>query len=154
MSTQAMQDQIMGNWGELKGRVKQQWGQLTDDELRQAEGSFDQLVGLIQRKTGETRQQVEQSLGELADQGNGILRQAGDTARRYADEASHRLRDAGGMARERMMQGYGSARELVRDRPTESIAAAFGTGVLLGVMIGLMIGMGTTQSYSNERRWW
>ena len=70
MSTQAMQDQIMGNWGELKGRVKQKWGQLNDDELRQAEGSFDQLVGLIQRKTGETRQQVEQSLRTLADQGN------------------------------------------------------------------------------------
>ena len=52
MSTQ---QQIIGNWGQLKGKVKQRWGQLTDDELQEVEGNYDQLVGLIQQKTGEAR---------------------------------------------------------------------------------------------------
>ena len=50
MSTQ---EKLVGNWNQIKGKVKQRWGQLTDDELSEVEGHFDQLVGLVQQKTGE-----------------------------------------------------------------------------------------------------
>ena len=50
MSTQ---EKVIGNWNQFKGKVKQRWGQLTDDELSEVEGHFDQLVGLVQQKTGE-----------------------------------------------------------------------------------------------------
>ena len=58
MSTQ---EKVMGNWNQFKGKVKQRWGQLTDDELSEVEGNFDQLVGLVQQKTGEARQQIERA---------------------------------------------------------------------------------------------
>ena len=51
--------QVAGNWGQLKGKVKQRWGQLTDDELMEVEGNYDQLVGLIQQKSGEARHHIE-----------------------------------------------------------------------------------------------
>lgn len=49
---------IKGNWNELKGKVKQQWGDLTDDDLKYEEGREDELLGRIQRKTGKSRDEV------------------------------------------------------------------------------------------------
>lgn len=50
---------IKGNWNQLKGNVKEQWGKLTDDELLELEGDRDQLVGKIQEKYGYTKDQAE-----------------------------------------------------------------------------------------------
>jgi uncharacterized protein YjbJ (UPF0337 family) len=55
-------DTIKGNWKQLKGKVKEAWGDLTDDELTQVEGKRDQLVGLIQKKYGTTKDEVEKQL--------------------------------------------------------------------------------------------
>jgi uncharacterized protein YjbJ (UPF0337 family) len=49
---------IKGNWNEMKGKIKQQWGDLTDDDLRYEEGREDELLGRIQRKTGKSREEV------------------------------------------------------------------------------------------------
>jgi uncharacterized protein YjbJ (UPF0337 family) len=51
-----------GQWDQLKGRVKQMWGQLTDDDLKKVEGNYDRLVGLIEQRTGEAREQIEKRL--------------------------------------------------------------------------------------------
>lgn len=47
-----------GKWNELKGRAKQQWGVLTDDDLLYVEGKEDELYGRIQDRTGKTRDEV------------------------------------------------------------------------------------------------
>lgn len=51
--------EIKGNWNILKGVVKQKWAMLTDDDLRYIDGQQDELVGRIQKRTGESRQAVE-----------------------------------------------------------------------------------------------
>lgn len=51
-----------GRWDQLKGRVKQTWGDLTDDELDIAEGNYDELVGVIKERTGETQEAIEEKL--------------------------------------------------------------------------------------------
>jgi len=51
-----------GRWEQLTGKVKSVWGQFTDDELTQAEGDYDRLVGQIKEKTGETREEIEAKL--------------------------------------------------------------------------------------------
>jgi uncharacterized protein YjbJ (UPF0337 family) len=58
-------DQLKGNWRQFKGKIKQQWGKLTDDELDQAEGNWDLLVGKIQEKYGITREEAERRMSEL-----------------------------------------------------------------------------------------
>jgi uncharacterized protein YjbJ (UPF0337 family) len=50
---------IKGNWNELKGRVKQEWADLTDDDLLYEEGKEDELLGRIQIKTGKTRDEIK-----------------------------------------------------------------------------------------------
>lgn len=47
-----------GRWDQLKGRAKQSWGNLTDNDLDVAEGKYDELVGRIKEKTGETEEAI------------------------------------------------------------------------------------------------
>ncbi|MBV8077376.1 MAG: CsbD family protein, partial [Planctomycetaceae bacterium] len=54
------------SWKELKGKVKEKWGQLTDDDLEQAAGRRDQLVGALQRRYGYERDRAEREVDELA----------------------------------------------------------------------------------------
>jgi uncharacterized protein YjbJ (UPF0337 family) len=139
MSTQ---EQLMGNWNQLKGKVKQRWGQLTDDELSHVEGNFDQLVGLVQQKTGETRQNIERTLSDISNQAGGAFTQASEMAREYAEQAGERLRGAADQVRERT-QGYAEdAQEMVRQRPAESVAVAFGAGLIVGLLVGIVASNG------------
>jgi len=54
--------EIKGDWNILKGNLKQKWSQLTDDDLVYIEGKQDELLGRIQKRTGETREAVESSI--------------------------------------------------------------------------------------------
>jgi uncharacterized protein YjbJ (UPF0337 family) len=51
--------EIKGDWNIVKGKLKQKWSQLTDDDLRYNEGKQEELLGRIQKRTGETREKVE-----------------------------------------------------------------------------------------------
>lgn len=54
-----------GRWNELKGKVKQQYADLTDDDLLYAEGKEDELLGKLQKTTGKTKEEVEDWLDKL-----------------------------------------------------------------------------------------
>ncbi len=54
-----------GRWNEVKGKVKQQYGELTDDDLKYEEGKEDELLGRLQKTTGKTQQEVETWLNNL-----------------------------------------------------------------------------------------
>ncbi|MEM7632285.1 MAG: CsbD family protein [Pseudomonadota bacterium] len=58
-------DQIKGNWTEFKGKLRTQYGELTDDEIEEAKGEQDQLVGLLQKKYGKTKEEAKQALDNL-----------------------------------------------------------------------------------------
>jgi uncharacterized protein YjbJ (UPF0337 family) len=60
-----MDDILKGNWKQLRGSIKEQWGKLTDDELTEIEGRRDQLIGAIQKKYGYTREQAEREVDEF-----------------------------------------------------------------------------------------
>ena len=57
-------DTFKGEWNQLKGDIKQQWAELTDDDLTHAEGSFDKLVGKIQERYRHTKEKVEEQVRE------------------------------------------------------------------------------------------
>ena len=57
--------QIKGNWNEVKGKVKQKWADLTDDDLLYEEGKEDELYGRIQKKTGKTKEEVKSWIDSL-----------------------------------------------------------------------------------------
>lgn len=61
----ALADKLKGNWNVLKGKVKSQYGELTDDDLMYEEGKEDELLGRIQKKTGETKENINSFLENL-----------------------------------------------------------------------------------------
>jgi uncharacterized protein YjbJ (UPF0337 family) len=56
--------EIKGDWNITKGKLKQKWAKLTDDDLQYTEGKQEELVGRIQKLTGETREIVEKAIEE------------------------------------------------------------------------------------------
>lgn len=60
-------DILEGQWKQIKGKVKQQWGRLTDDELDQLTGSYEELAGLIQERYGYSREEASNELDMFLD---------------------------------------------------------------------------------------
>lgn len=53
-----------GRWDQLKGKVQQTWGDITDDDLDVAEGNYDELIGRIKERTGESYEEIEDRLND------------------------------------------------------------------------------------------
>jgi len=141
---------LQGQWNQVRGQLKKKWGQLTDDDLKFANGNLDQLIGRIQHKTGEAREAVEGFLDEVTAHGASAISQAAETAGQYARQAaavaSDGLNRVGEQAREgynrisgEFERGYEVSRDFVRHNPARSVGTAFGVGVLLGVVVGLAL---------------
>lgn len=57
--------EMKGNWNELKGKLKQQFAQLTDNDLLFAEGKKDELIGRLQIKLGKTKEEINKIISDL-----------------------------------------------------------------------------------------
>ncbi len=55
-------DILRGKWNQIKGKVKQKWGKLTDDDLARIQGSKDELVGAIQERYGKSKDAAEKEV--------------------------------------------------------------------------------------------
>lgn len=54
-----------GSWNRVKGKLKEQYGELTDDDLQYTEGKEDQLLGRLQQKLGKSKDEVRQIISEI-----------------------------------------------------------------------------------------
>jgi len=61
----ATTDKIKGNWNTIKGKLKQQYGDLTDDDLVYAEGKEDEMLGRIQKRTGESKEKLKDFIDRI-----------------------------------------------------------------------------------------
>ena len=62
-----LRDKMKGNWNLIKGKLKQKYGQLTDDDLAYVEGKEEEILGKIQKRTGETRAKIIDTIDRIAD---------------------------------------------------------------------------------------
>lgn len=129
--------EIQGRWEQIRGKVKEKWGQLTDDDLRIVGGNVDQMIGKIQQKTGEARGSVENFLDDLVA-GDTTLGRAKETAREYGQAAMQTAREGVTQVAEQARHGYERAGEMVQQRPAESMAVIFGLGVITGLAVGML----------------
>jgi uncharacterized protein YjbJ (UPF0337 family) len=145
VSTQTLQ----GHWNEIQGKIRSKWGQLTSDDLSQFNGNVDQLIGMIQRKTGEAKERIEHYLTELTEEGGEGFTGATEAVREYTQkaakavsetskQAADSMREGYNQAAEQVKHGYEEAEKIVKERPIESMLVVFGTGLLVGVCMGLM----------------
>ena len=59
------EDIIKGNWKEIKGKIRQQWGKLTDDDISQMQGSYEELEGKLQSAYGYQKDQTKKEIDEF-----------------------------------------------------------------------------------------
>ena len=57
--------QFKGNWNEVKGKLKQKYGQLTDDDLTFAEGKDDELLGRLQKRLGKSKEELRMEIESM-----------------------------------------------------------------------------------------
>ena len=60
-------DIAAGQWKQLKGKVREQWGRMTDDEVDQIQGRYENLIGKIQEKYGVARDEADKQASEFLD---------------------------------------------------------------------------------------
>lgn len=138
--------ELQGKWSSIRGKVKEKWGQLTEDDLMIAGGNVDQLVGKIEQKTGETRQAIESFFSDLMRGGGGqsggighVVHEAYEHTRDALGKSRDAVQHVGEQAAQRARDGYRRAEHLVQDYPATSVASAFMGGVLTGIAIGLLL---------------
>ena len=117
---------LEGNWNEIQGKIRQRWGQLTDEDLTQFHGRVDQLVGAIQRKTGEGREAIENYLSELSSSAGSAAGWAAENFRPYAQRAADTMQDVAKQTGDQLRAGYIQAERFVRERPRESLLIFLG----------------------------
>lgn len=61
----AFEDKLKGNWNQVKGELKSKYGKLTDDDLKYEEGQSDKLIGKIQEKTGESKEEIKKYIDSI-----------------------------------------------------------------------------------------
>jgi uncharacterized protein YjbJ (UPF0337 family) len=107
---------LEGEWKEVKGRMKETWGELTDDDLDRSEGKADRVVGLLQQKYGYARQQAKEAYDHFTKrddqipEGHSGRTPLGDENKRSADRP-----DALGVT-ERLVGAAGRQRLALRHR--------------------------------------
>ena len=55
-------DQVEGNWMQMKGKVKETWGDLTDSDIKKVEGKRDKLAGVLQERYGKKKEEIEKEI--------------------------------------------------------------------------------------------
>jgi len=133
-------EQILeGDWNEIKAKLRQKWKQLTDDDLPQLRVELDQIIGIVQRKTGEARGAIERYLEQASGSAASAVGTAAETAGEYAQHAAETVQDTATQAGDQVRAGYDAAERFVRERPKESLAVCFGAGVITGIVIALSL---------------
>ena len=69
-------DTLKGQWMQFKGKVKQQWGKLTDDDLDQIQGNYEMLIGRLTERYGRSREEIEKEVDARFGQWQEPMRKA------------------------------------------------------------------------------
>jgi uncharacterized protein YjbJ (UPF0337 family) len=133
------QEALKGNWNHFKGVIRQKWGQLSDNDVAEFEGNVDELIGMIQQKTGEGREAVEKYLQDLTEGGGAAISQLAETARQYVQGATQSIQGSARHAADQVNQGLAGATCCVREHPAKSLAICFGAGVLAGAALAWLL---------------
>ena len=148
--------QLQNDWSSIKGKLKQQYGQLTDDDLTFVEGKGEELLARLQDRLGLSREELDAKLDELGSAAESKIEQvkakAGEVSQQVRSQAGAAVEDlkqkAAALGEEAKAQGaaaYDEARvrvrglwedgeEYVRTNPRESMLAALAAGVVAGLI--------------------
>lgn len=129
-------EEVQGTWNQLAGAVKSKYSQITGDDLAGVNGNIQQLAGVIQKKTGKAREEIDEFLRSFSESTATTVGKISEVASNVATRASETVREGYDYAREASRDGLKAATETVQQRPGESLLLAMGIGVVAGLVIG------------------
>jgi hypothetical protein len=132
-------DALMQSWHEISAKLRQHWTALTNEDLQSFNGDVNQLVELIQHKTGDVRLIVERYLEELTVNAAAMLERTAKDVRDYTHESEERIEDGARQVAEAWQQGRETVAAYTRQNPAASLALWFGAGLVAGVVVGLSV---------------
>lgn len=147
--------QVSGKWKAIAGSVKQKYGQLTDNDLKRAEGDLDKLAGIIQQKTGQTRDRIEAFFEECCDTAKSAP-ETNSMAGQITEIASgvgESIRDGYDQATNQVRGGYITSVRTLSHHPLASVGVALGVGVVIGMLVGIPIGASQERALTWRERW-
>ncbi|TWT37132.1 hypothetical protein KOR34_20790 [Posidoniimonas corsicana] len=133
------QDQLRIGWDDLKSKVRDAWSQLGEEDLSAFQGDLQQLVGWIQQRTGQSGEEIANCLAGLDERFRPVLKQFASAARECYDHASTASAETVDRLREGVEVRRARAELAVRKHPMESVAVAFGAGVVAGALVALVL---------------
>jgi len=125
---------VQGAWSDFAGAVQKKYSQITSDDLSAAKCNIQQLAGVIQRKTGQAREEIEAYLQSISSKGSNAVGTASRLANEYLDMAGEGIREGYEYAVDATQDSYENAKKSVRTRPAEAVVIAFGVGIAMGVL--------------------
>jgi uncharacterized protein YjbJ (UPF0337 family) len=144
------QDVLEGKWHTIRGKLKTKWAKLTDDDLLHVDGGIEQLIGRIQRRTGESREAIEHFIDQAAEQASNAADRVSHTVHESLDrahQAVHQTLDRAGQtageAAQQVADGvrdrYQQAERAIHNRPAQAVLVAFGVGLVSGLGVALLL---------------
>jgi len=134
-----MTHEFQGKLADLKERVQGRWNTITDRDFEGVGENVDQLVSVIEQKSGVTRQAIEDFLSTIVTEGQSLFGKATSAVREQVSNADEAIKGGYDKVRSTLADGYHLAGSTVRRNPVESIAISFGVGLLTGAMFGYVL---------------
>ncbi|MDZ4818713.1 MAG: CsbD family protein [Planctomycetota bacterium] len=127
---------VQESWDEVKAKICDRWDKITDRDIQQTRGSVEQLIGMIQLRTGESRSAVVSYLESTVSGGSTLMTSLTD----YYHATAETMRDTAQNTMQSIRAGYEEAEEFVEGRPMESVAVSFGAGFIAGAILTCLVG--------------
>jgi len=131
--------ELKGNWDKLKGQVRERWSAVSESDFARVHGNTDQLIGMIEQKTGTARREIEQFLDGVLKSGESKVQNAAETVREYANKATEVVKDQYGRVNKQLESGMEDAQDMIRTSPGTSVGVAFGAGIVVGCLFGILL---------------
>ena len=110
-------EQLSGSGTKSRARSGKSGGQLSENDLERFKGNVDQLVGYVQQKTGQARQEIEAFLAQAATNASGLAQRVRDTATEFTSRAAETVQEQYGQVSEKVGETYAEAQDMVRRNP-------------------------------------
>jgi uncharacterized protein YjbJ (UPF0337 family) len=131
---------LQGNWNEAKGKVKSQWGRLTDDDLTRVEGQKDRLIGVIQQKYGIGRDKAEEQLESFMSASDSWLAKAKEGVQDVVEKGLEKGKEVVQHGKEIVQHGKEYVQNTSMSQMTTDLKDLIGKHPVYSAIIGLGLG--------------